>query len=159
MKSTIISDTTALIVLSKLEQFSLLSNLFERVIIPSVVYDELITKEAIALPDFFQIEPVSHHDIMLELMVLDAGEAQAISLANRLKLPLLIDEKKGRKIAQHQGISVFGTVGLIITNTKRGFITADTALILLDRLVSVNFRISDNLLQQAKTQILLSQSN
>ncbi len=154
MKSTVVSDTTALIVLSKLDQFSLLSNVFERVVIPHIVYEELTLKEAVILPSFFQIEPVLAQEITPDLLVLDAGEAQAIALASRLKLPLLIDEKKGRKIAQHQGVAIFGTIGLIITNTQRGFISSNAALALLDALASVNFRLSDTLKEQAKTQIL-----
>jgi predicted nucleic acid-binding protein len=156
MKSTVVSDTTALIVLSKLDQFSLLSNVFERVVIPHIVYEELTLKEAVVLPSFFQIEPVLTQEITPDLLVLDAGEAQAIALASRLKLPLLIDEKKGRKIAQHQGVAIFGTIGLIIINTQRGFISPDAALALLDALASVNFRLSDTLKAQAKTQLLFT---
>lgn len=104
MKSTVVSDTTALIVLSKLDQFSLLSNVFERVVIPHIVYEELTLKEAVILPSFFQIEPVLAQEITPDLLVLDAGEAQAIALASRLKLPLLIDEKKGEKSHNIRGL-------------------------------------------------------
>lgn len=52
MRSVIVSDTTALIILSKLHRFDLLSNLFERVVLPRVVYEELTVKESVELPDF-----------------------------------------------------------------------------------------------------------
>ncbi len=152
MRQVIVSDTTALIILSKLNRLDLLSNLFERVILPQVVYDELTVKELVELPSFFEIsqQPTT---VSLDLLVLDAGEAAAIALAEQLQLPLLIDEKKGRRIAQARKVIIFGTLGLIITNTKRGYLTQDEAIQLIDRLASVNFRLSESLLAEAKAII------
>lgn len=155
MRSVIVSDTTALIILSKLHRFDLLSNLFERVVLPKVVYEELTVKESVELPDFFEIHQQST-PISFDLLVLDAGEAAAIALAEQLQLPLLIDEKKGRRIAQARKLVIFGTLGLIIANTKRGYLTQDEAIQLIDRLASVNFRLSESLLTEAKAIITAS---
>jgi len=68
MRQVIVSDTTALIILSKLNRLDLLSNLFERVILPQVVYDELTVKELVELPSFFEIsqQPTT---VSLDLLV------------------------------------------------------------------------------------------
>ena len=44
---------------------------------------------------------------------LDDGEAHAILLARSRQLPLLMDEKKGRRVAEHLGVPVSGTVGFL----------------------------------------------
>ena len=47
-------------------------------------------------------------------LILGRSEAEAIMLAEKLKLPLIIDEKKGRKIAERRGIKIIGTLGILL---------------------------------------------
>lgn len=46
-------------------------------------------------------------------ILLDGGEASSIALALETKYPLIIDEKKGRKIAQNFGVRIIGIVGIL----------------------------------------------
>lgn len=45
--------------------------------------------------------------------VLDEGEQDAIALARELKVPLLIEERAGRRVARKLGCNVSGIAGLI----------------------------------------------
>jgi predicted nucleic acid-binding protein len=66
--------------------------------------------------------------------------AIALALENRADL-VLLDERKGRKVARRLGLSVRGTLGVLVEAKKRGHV----ALVgpVLDRLVRAGFRVSD----------------
>jgi len=58
----------------------------------------------------------------LTLMV-DEGEAEAIELAKELHADLLlIDERKGRRLAVAEGVSVIGLLGVVVLAKRRGLI-------------------------------------
>ena len=81
--NTIISDTTTLIVLSKLDRYDLLKNIFEKVFIPKVVITELSKKtdgisKKILECSFFQIKEISDRRLFTLLSdMLDKGESEA----------------------------------------------------------------------------------
>ena len=56
---------------------------------------------------------------------LDAGEAEAIALAVECQADLiLLDERLGRQAAQRMGLTVAGTLGVVIAAKDRGILTA-----------------------------------
>jgi hypothetical protein len=57
---------------------------------------------------------------------------------------LIIDELKGRKIAQSLNIEIIGTIGVILLAGKRGLIKDVIGTTL--RLVNEGFRLSDQLI-------------
>ena len=73
---------------------------------------------------------------------LDTGESEAIVLAKEMKLSLLIDEKKGRKIASNLGINIFGFIGLLVLNYKKDFLTKDEVLDIFYKAKEQGFRVS-----------------
>ena len=67
----------------------------------------------------------SEHDPVKALLVaeLDPGEAAAIALAHRIDSKLLIvDDMAGRRVARRLGLTVIGTVGVILTAGERRLI-------------------------------------
>lgn len=81
---------------------------------------------------------------------LDDGESEAIILADELKSDVLImDERKGRKVAQKLGIKITGTVGVLLQAYSETMISSDEIKAYLDRLKNSNIRLSESLIQKA----------
>lgn len=125
-----ISDTTALIILAKSDILPLLSNLFEEIYIPQAVYDEFtfrddIVKFRIEKFDKISLRKISDLKVLkrIKKFNIDDGEVEAIALALELNLMLIIDEKKGRKIAMSQGLKIVGVLGILIENYRQDFIS------------------------------------
>jgi len=126
----IISDSTTIITLLNIDRLDVLSNIFSLVYIPKKVYEEIVIEEQIVLDEAFfvvkEIEDIKLYRLLLKS--LDAGESEAIVLAKEMELSLIIDEKKGRKIASNLGINIFGFIGLLILNYKNGLLTQEDTL-------------------------------
>ncbi len=145
----IVSDSTTLIILFDLNRLELLSNLFPKIIIPSAVYAEISVKRAIALPPFITIQQAQETETLKRLKkLLDRGESEAIALALELESKLIIDEKKGRKIAIRQGIEIIGLLGIVYLNIKKGFISQDEAKTFLNEALDHGYRISQHLIDE-----------
>ena len=145
----IVSDSTTLIILFDLKRLELLSNVFEHIILPQAVYDEITTKNPIELTSFISVRKVTHTELFNTLTsLLDIGESEAIALALELKKPLIIDEKKGRKIALHQGIKIIGLLGVVYLNIKKGYLTKKEAKDFLDDALEHGYRISQKLIDE-----------
>jgi len=71
-------------------------------------------------------------------------------LAKELNLILLIDEKKGRKIAKDMGLSIIGLLGVLILNVKKGFISRDEAFSILSEIKKMKFRVAKRLEEEFK---------
>ncbi len=152
MNDIVISDTTALIILAKSDAFSLLSNLFQKIYIPKAVYDELMVKDDIVnyrIKEFDKIEvkPVTDMATLerIKTLKIDKGEVEAISLALELNLMLIIDERKGRKIALNQGLKIVGILGILIENSRKEFITLDEVKLYFLLFKEQGLRVSEQL--------------
>lgn len=137
----IISDTTILIAFEKINSIELLEMLYEEIVVTPEVKEEF----GESLPNWIKVQEVSDNDKMRLLeLELDLGESSAIALAlEHPKSLLIIDEKKGRKIAKAMGIDVTGTLGILVKAKKKGVL--EKVKPVLDKLESVNFRISPSL--------------
>jgi len=145
----IISDSTTLIILNDLKRFDLLSNIFEKVYIPKKVFEEVSFKNNFELPEFIEIIEVKQNELLKNLkIILDEGESEAITLAVQKNLPLIIDEKKGRKIAKNLNLEIIGLLGILYINYKKEYLSKKEIKIFLDEAVSNGYRISDKLLKQ-----------
>jgi len=144
----IISDSTTLIILGDLKKLDLLA-VFEKVYIPRKVYEEITFKNDIKLPEFIEIIETPKNDLLSNLKrILDEGESEAITLAVEKNLPLIIDEKKGRKIAKNLGIEIIGLLGVLFLNYKKCNLSKKEIEEFLDTALSNGYRISDKLLKQ-----------
>jgi len=146
----VISDTSVITNLIQLDQLSLLQQLFGDIILPQKVFDELSKVpdqiDIIEKTNWIEIKQISDRDHFEKLITtLDPGEAEAIVLAIELKADaLLIDEKKGRKIAQEYGIVITGLLGILIKSKAENLIQEVKPI--LDKLIfEIGFRISPKL--------------
>lgn len=151
MTTTIISDTSSLIILTKLERLALLEHLFEKVLIPKRVEQALATKEdgvhqLITSHPLFEIIECKNTEL-LELLddLLDYGESEALVLAKERQLILFIDEKKGGKIAKNMGIQIIGFLGVLLLNYRQGQLSKDEIEAIVHHANNLNFRLSEKL--------------
>jgi predicted nucleic acid-binding protein len=93
----VVSDTTAVTSLVKIDRAVLLQDLFEHVLIPEAVRDELLKYHS-DLPGFLEVQAANDRTSVNCLRnEIDAGEAEAIILAEEIGADaLLIDDKQGR---------------------------------------------------------------
>ena len=139
----IISDSTALIVLFDLDRVELLENLFEIVYITPIVFEEISVKYPVALPSFMRVEKLKDDELFNSLRILlDLGESEAIALAKEKNLLIIIDEKRGRKIARGLGLKVIGLLGVVYLNVKKGFLTKREAVSFVENAIEHGYRIS-----------------
>lgn len=157
---TVISDTTPIISLIKIQKLDLLQNLFKEILIPDAVFKELTTNtvykeeaEIVKNCDFFRTVSVQNKkslEIFQKITGLDAGESEAIIIVDEQKSDLLImDERKGRKIAGKLGINLTGTIGILIQAYNEKMITAEDVKLCLQNLRQQNIRISEELMNRA----------
>ncbi len=153
MTTTIISDTSSLIILTKLKLLALLEHLFDKVFIPKRVEQELATKEdevhqTIIHNPLFEIVECKDTELLALLDdILDYGESEAIVLAKERHLILLIDEKKGRKTAKNMGIKIIGFLGILLLNYRHTRISKEEIEDILHQTNNLNFRLSEKLKQ------------
>jgi len=88
------------------------------------------------------------------LVILDPGESEAIALAAREGMPLLIDEKKGRNIARSLGITVIGLVGILLALRRRSVLDKEQTHALIDEAMQSGFCLSDTLYKDFCRNIL-----
>ena len=115
----VIADSSPLIYLSRVGALHVLPALFDEVAVPRAVWDETVERRPSApgidaLHQASWLRVVDNPSLQLDLG-LDPGETAAILLAESLRADLLlIDEKIGRKVARARGLSVRGTLGVLV---------------------------------------------
>ncbi|MEM6840720.1 MAG: DUF3368 domain-containing protein [Bacteroidota bacterium] len=149
----IVSDTSIITNLIQVDHLEFLQDIFGEIVIPAQVFEELSKVpgqlEIIENTEWIEVKTIANEKQLEELtVVLDPGEAEAIVLALELKADaLLIDEKKGRKIAQKYGIVVTGLLGILISAKEENLIPEIKPI--LDKLIfEIGFRINPKLYQQ-----------
>jgi len=144
----IVSDSTALIILFDLKRIELLENLFDEVYITPIVLEEISVKYPLILPSFMKVEKLKDTELFNSLnMLLDLGESEAIALAKEKNMAIIIDEKKGRKIAKGMGLKVIGLLGVIYLNVKKGFLTKSQGHVFLEDAINHGYRISKKMVE------------
>jgi len=91
------------------------------------------------LPDWIVVKEVSDKAKYAELTnSLGKGEASSIALALESgKSLLIIDEKKGRKIAENMEIEIIGSLGILIKAKEKGIVNSvEEVLQLIDKQIS-----------------------
>jgi predicted nucleic acid-binding protein len=145
----VVSDTSPLNYLVWIGAVDLLPDLFGRITIPEAVHSELLDAGApepvrawaLRLPPWVAVRPAQAGDATLDL---DPGETEAIALSKALRAGLLLmDDRKAVDAARARGLTVIGTLGLLVRGTQAGLVDVKA----LDRLRATNFRASARLFQ------------
>lgn len=138
--SGLVSNASPLIILAKADLLRILPALFSQVLVPQAVLDEIGAGPdddpmRLTLPSCHWIVRVRLEPPVSPLVSWQSGqgEAEVIEYA-RLhgRLPVLVDDRAARRIAEALGLKVHGTVGLMATAVRKGildsFSTAITQL-------------------------------
>lgn len=153
----VVSNSSPLIALAQIDQLQLLQQLYNEIRIPTAVQREVAIPNSkypdsvdIALLQWLRVEAVSNQMAISFLRErLDAGESEAIVLAIEQEADLLlIDEARGRRVAQAQGVPHIGTIGILILAKRQTLIPSVTML--LEQLIPFGFRMDAALFLQAK---------
>lgn len=139
----VISDASCIIALEDIDELRILKGLFNQVVVTDIVKGEI----QVELPNWIKVS-TDYEDRELKILELelDRGEASAIALA--LKNPgsrIILDERKGRKVAKRLGVKVIGTLGLIIKAKQAGIIPSGKAV--LEKLEDHGFWLSARMKQ------------
>jgi predicted nucleic acid-binding protein len=155
----VVSDTGPLHYLVLTGDIELLPKLFERVLVPQVVHDELANREAPAAvrawiaqaPAWLNVQP--NPDAGRDDGTgpkLDDGERAVIALARAVKTDLvLMDDQDGVTVARRQGLAVTGTLGVLDLAARRGLVDLVAAF---ERLKATSFYYRQGLLDALLAQ-------
>lgn len=139
--SVVIADASCLILLTNLGKLIVLEKLYGEVWITEAVMAEY----GLSLPSFISLhEPGDQLTLNTLLQSLDPGEASSIALA--LENPgckIIIDEKKGRRVALSMGLDLTGTLGVLTEAAKIKLLTIDAQVV--EKLDLLGFRLSTEL--------------
>ena len=131
----LIADASALIALAVCNSLHLLDDLFGDVLVPEAVYVEVTANnkpQALILKNYLEgkVRSVSmQHYVYLDAYA-DLGETQAMLLFKQLSADyLLIDDKRGRKVATINQIKTVGSLGVLLQAKRSGLIPAIAPLL------------------------------
>ncbi len=157
----VVSDTSPINNLAAINQLHLLQQLYQIVFIPEAVYRELTEPDFLVAGsievqtlDWIQTRTVTNRTVIEALAdELDKGEAEAIALALELGADqVLIDERRGRRIAARLNLRYTGILGILVEAKNRRLISEVKPL--LDALIDqAGFGI-DNILKFIRLDFL-----
>lgn len=149
----VVADTGPLNYLILTGDIALLPKLFDRVLTPQTVVNELADPDAPAAVRAWIAQPPAWLEMRpnpnpgrddTTAPKLDEGERAAIALALAVKADLvLMDDREGATVARRQGIAVTGTLGVLDLAARRGLIDLAEAF---ERLTATSFYYRQGLL-------------
>lgn len=161
--SRAVSDSSVLIHLGAIGQLDLLHALFETVLIPEAVWQEVVTQgrskavvekvQAAASQGWLTVEAARNAALMQTLRQnFHAGESEAICLALEQRADaLLMDETDGREAARNLGVRTKGVIGLLIQAKRAGHLPEIRPAVM--QLVQSGFYLSPELIARALQEV------
>ena len=103
------------------------------------------------MPDWISVVPDAS-SYLEETGALDAGEASAITLAWQFRDSslLILDEKRGRKVATALGLQITGTAGLLMDAAAAGLVDFEDVFV---RLSKTAFRLSAQVVETLRQSV------
>lgn len=130
---TVVCNTSPIVALARAGYLDMLRAVHGEIIIPDAVFNE-ITVAGAGEPGALEVNTAAWIRRRAALdarlvtalgLELDAGEAEAIALAIECNADLiLLDERAGRHAAQRMGLTVTGTLGVLIAAKDRSHLTS-----------------------------------
>jgi predicted nucleic acid-binding protein len=128
--SAIIADSGPLIALSIIGQLRVLPRLYERVIIPAAVWNEVVVQgaglpgaDAVMCCDWLEQISASREALAPLSILVDRGEAEAFAIAQTIEgCTVLLDDAQARRVSERLGIPRIGTLGILRRAKKTGLI-------------------------------------
>jgi len=155
----VISDNSVLSCLSEIGELDLLRRLYGKVTITETIRREAVHASApealrllfLRMPDWITVVP-DESSYLEETGALDAGEASAITLAwqYRDSSLLILDEKRGRKVASALGLKITGTAGLLTDAAAAGLVDFEDVFL---RLSQTAFRLSPQVVESLRQSV------
>jgi predicted nucleic acid-binding protein len=141
---TVISNSSPLIALVRIERLELIPSILGSIVIPLAVAQE-IRPSIPVLPDWVELKVPA--GLLLDLRSrrrLGDGECEAIALAIELRADaILLDDRPARRLAEAGGLHVIGTLGLLLEAKRTSRIQSIRTE--LDRLLQTSFFLSQQL--------------
>ena len=146
----VVCNTSPLILLAKIGRLDTLIRLYSETMIPKAVVDEISTKpgkendlvQAFLKKGTLQLKQAAEKFLAELPADLGRGEREAIALAMDAGADLVIlDDRQGRLVSRDRGLSVTGTVGVLIEAKERGFVPSLRSEI--DRMIEAGMWISE----------------
>ena len=151
MHRVVISDSSCLILLSKIGRLDILKGLYQEIFIPEAVYEEVTAKKDTAesllkTSDWIRVCKVIDRDRLEDMPPqLHLGEREAILLYTDLNADLIIiDDNNARKEATRRGLRITGIIGILARAKDAGMIPAVRPLV--EQLEREHFYISQDIL-------------
>jgi len=127
----LVADTGPLIALAGIKQLELLHQLYDTILIPQAVHEEVLVggSKLTGLDSYRQADWLEVTEVAVIapalLALLDKGEASVIVLAQQRQADIiLIDEQKARKVARTLfSLNVIGSVRVLLEAKKQNLIS------------------------------------
>ena len=146
----IVSDTSSISNLLQIGLIDILHTLYGEITITPAVRRELYAlpeqEKQIEQIGWIKVQAPLDQKMVVELLKeLDLGEAESIALAVEEKAKyLIIDEYKGRAIADAYGVKIVGILGVLIQAKQQGVISSVKPSI--EKLIEIGFRLDKKLI-------------
>lgn len=162
-----ISNSSPLIILGKLNRLDILEKVFRKIEIAESVYEEvvemgmklnkaesfiigsMIDKDIISVEKLSSIGQEKSMFLQKAHQALEKGEADTVALAIQKKQQyVLIDEKMARKVAIIHGLKPIGILGVLLLAYRKKAISEDEIEKLADDIALSDFRIGSDVLSE-----------
>jgi uncharacterized protein len=143
----VVTNTSPLLYLHQLGSIALLGSLYPKVLVPKSVVEELHVgrtsgHDVPTVAALSWAEVVSSPTLALLALATDLGkgEAEAIAIAHERNALLILDDALARRHAKLIGVTVTGTLGVLLKAKSEGHIHRMAPLVA--RLTELGFRLS-----------------
>ena len=149
----IIVNSTPIIILGNINKLSILKEIYKEIIIPKAVFDEISAKNDKAKSSLLQnqdwikiLEVKDKTNRKIYQSKLHNGEVEVMMLAQEISADLLIiDDNTAKKTAKFLGLTVTGTLGVLLKAKSLKIIKEIKPI--LEEMLQKDFYISENLIK------------